>query len=489
MRTTVRFLLGDDLIEIENPDPTGTVLDWLRLRAGRPGTKEGCAEGDCGACTVVVARADGEGSGMGGLSYRAINACLQFLPTLDGAQLVTVEDLSAPGAPLHGVQQAMVDHHGSQCGFCTPGMVMSLFAALKGKARSRDDLKRALAGNLCRCTGYGPILAAGEAVLAARGSDGFDAGAGAVAARLSELEDGEILVLEADGKRYFAPATLADLDALLTAEPGAHIVAGLTDVGLWVTKQGRRLQTLISLCRVAELGHVAETGGVLEIAAGVTLNEAMPYLADFSPDLGELLRRFASAQIRNSGTVCGNIANGSPIGDLPPALIALDAELVLRCNGQRRIVALEDFFIGYGRQDRAPGELVEAVRVPRPGPDWHFRCAKISKRFEQDISAVMAAFALRVEGDAVAEARLAFGGMAAIPKRARAAEAALVGKPFTEAGMRAAMAALARDFTPLDDMRASADYRLAVARNLLLKFFHQIETPGTKISVEGAAHG
>ncbi|VAW11338.1 Xanthine dehydrogenase iron-sulfur subunit / Xanthine dehydrogenase, FAD binding subunit [hydrothermal vent metagenome] len=489
MRHTVRFLLGDDLIEIENPDPTETVLNWLRLRAGRPGTKEGCAEGDCGACTVVVARPDRQGGGRGGLSYRAINPCIQFLPTLDGGQLLTVEDLSAPDAPLHGVQQAMVDHHGSQCGFCTPGVVMSLFAATKNKAQSRDDLKRALAGNLCRCTGYGPILTAGEAILTAPANDDFDTGAGEVSARLLALDDGETVALKAGAKRYFSPVSLAELDALLAREPHAHIIAGLTDVGLWVTKQGRRLETLIFLGRVAELAHVAETDGVLDIAAGVTLNEATPYLADFSPGLGELLRRFASNQIRNCATVCGNIANGSPIGDLPPALIALKAELVLRRNGKRRTVALEDFFIDYGRQDRAPGELVETVRIPRPGPEWKFRCYKISKRFEQDISAVMAAFAVRVTDGGVAQVRLAYGGMAGVPKRAAEAEAALTGKPFTEANIQLAMAALALDFAPLDDMRASAAYRLAVARNLLLKFFHEVETPGLTISVEAMAHG
>jgi len=484
MRSTVRFLLGDDLIEIKNANPTETVLDWLRLTAGRPGTKEGCAEGDCGACTVVVAREDGNG----GLNYRAINSCIQFLPTLDGAQLLTVEDLSAPGAPLHDVQKSMVDHHGSQCGFCTPGIVMSLFAATKGEVNSREDLKQALAGNLCRCTGYGPILSAGEAMLAARVRGKFDAGASEIARRLSALDDGETVAFENDGRRYFAPGSMVDLDALLTEHPDARIIAGLTDVGLWVTKQGRRLETLIYIGKVAELQRIEETDGFLVIGAGVTLNQAARYLAGISPDLGELMRRFASEQIRNSGTVCGNIANGSPIGDLPPALIALDAELVLRLKGRQRTIRLEDFFIAYGQQDRAEGELVEAVRVPRLGADWHFHCYKISKRFEQDISAVMAAFAVRLTDGLVAEVRLAFGGMAAIPKRAGGAEAALTGRPFSEDNVRAAMAALAIDFSPLDDMRASAAYRLKVSQNLLLKFFHQVETPEVPISVE-AAHG
>jgi xanthine dehydrogenase small subunit len=470
MRDRVRFLLGHRLVELDRVDPTMTVLDWLRTVEGRTGTKEGCNEGDCGACTVVVAKPEA-----GRLAYRAVNACIQFVATLDGCQLLTVEDLKRADGSLHPVQQAMVEAHGSQCGFCTPGFVMSMFAMTRdaGTAPGEAAIDDALAGNLCRCTGYAPIVRAAQRMFELEPRrDEIEAFAGETLARLEALRDEETLVVGDGKRRFIAPATLDALAEVLLAEPEATILAGSTDVGLWVTKQMRRLDPVVYLGRVAALQQIQETADGIELGAMVSHQDAMQVLARHYPDMGELWRRFASVQIRNAGTVGGNIANGSPIGDGSPALIAAGATLHLRRGDERRSLPLEDFFIAYGKQDRRPGEFVERIAVPKPAAGARFRAYKISKRYDQDISAVLGAFLIRQdEGGRIAEARLAYGGMAATPKRAANAEAALLGRSWTEATVEAAMQALARDFQPITDMRASAEYRLKVARNLLTRLF------------------
>ena len=461
----IRFLLGNEERSLDGVSPTLTVLEYLRRHERRTGTKEGCAEGDCGACTVVLSEPGGEG----GLKHRAVNSCIQFVSVLHGRQLTTVEDLAAPDGTLHPIQQALVEKHGSQCGFCTPGFVMQLYAGwLEGELTDRQHVKDWLAGNLCRCTGYGPIVDAGvEAGKLPRPK--WDAESEA-ARRLFRLDDRQMLHLQHGDQQVFVPRMSDELAEVYAKYPDATLVAGATDVGLWVTKQHRHLRTLIDISRVADLARVTESEGGLTIGATVSHRDATVALDQMHPDLGELLRRFASIQIRNAGTVGGNIANGSPIGDLPPALIALDARLTLRRGNERREIPLEDFFVAYGKQDRAPGEFVEWVFVPRLPAGAHFACYKLSKRFDQDISAVMGAFLVRIERGKVAEARLAFGGMAATPKRAAAAEAALLGKPFDTAAVEAAATALADDFSPLSDMRASAAYRLKAAQNLLRRF-------------------
>jgi xanthine dehydrogenase small subunit len=409
-----------------------------------------------------------------------VNACLLFLPALDGRALFTVESLRGEDGALHPVQEAMVECHASQCGFCTPGFVMSLFALYESEGRpDRVRLDDVLAGNLCRCTGYRPIV---EAAQRAYDLGGRPAGAAArerLAGQLRALQREGTLALEHGGRRFFAPRTLDALADLLLAEPGAHLLAGGTDVGLWVTKAHRTLQTVISVADVEELRRLAAGPDRIEIGAAVTYADAHAALSALHPDLGELVRRIGSTQIRNLGTLGGNVANASPIGDTPPALLALDARLVLRRGAGRRELPLSAFFLGYRKTALQPGELVERIVVPRPAPSRLFRTYKVSKRFDQDISAVCGAFSLELEDGRVRAPRLAYGGMAAIPRRASACEAALSGRPWTEATVQAALPALDADLTPISDLRASAAYRRLVARNLLVKF--QLETAGPRV--------
>jgi xanthine dehydrogenase small subunit len=466
MSRGIRFLLDGQVREIHDVDPTTTVLDWLRGGEGRCGSKEGCREGDCGACTVILVELRD-----GALRYREVNACILFLPAIDGKALLTVESLSAPGEPLHPVQESMVACHASQCGFCTPGFVMSLVALYETEpAPSRARLEEVLAGNLCRCTGYRPIVeAAGHAYANGGGPRLADAET-ALAERLHAIARTDTLEVERDGRRLLAPRTADELAALLAANPGAHVLAGGTDVGLWVTKQHRDLQTLVYLGAVEELAFATRTATHVEIGAAATYTDALAVLSGPFPSLAALVRRIGSQQVRNLGTLVGNVANASPIGDTPPALLALGASAVLRRGDARREVPLDAFFLGYRKTALQPGELIERIRVPLPGPDVRFATYKVSKRFDQDISAVCGAFAVTVRDGTVREARIAYGGMAAVPKRATACEAALVGKPWSEDAVAAALPALDAELAPITDMRASARYRSLVARNLLRKF-------------------
>jgi xanthine dehydrogenase small subunit len=468
MRNRLRFLHAGKIHELRDVDPTLTVLRYLREQLGLCGTKEGCAEGDCGACTVVIGELDGDQ-----ISYRATNACIQMLATLDGKQLITVEELRASDGSLHPVQQAMVDCHGSQCGFCTPGFVMTLFTLYhRPAATDRLGIQDALAGNLCRCTGYGPIVTAAESACNVPAADDFAANQASCAEQLRSIAVTDSLSLESQQGRFLAPIDAAQAVSWLDEFPDACLLAGGTDVGLWVTKQHRRLDPLIYLGQVRELQGISCEHEMLRIGAGVTVTQALPEIARHFPDFGEMLRRYGAEQVRNVATLGGNIANGSPIGDSPPPLIALGATLVLHGpNGQRRM-PLEEFFLDYGRQDRQHNELVEAIEIPLLDSEDRLGCYKISKRFDQDISAVCAAFFLRLDSQGrVAGFRSGFGGMAAIPKRARCLEKAVLGQPWVQSSIDRAVTELAADFTPIDDLRASANYRLVVAGNLLRKFY------------------
>ena len=458
--TEVAFLLNGTPVRVTGESPTRTLLDWLRETRGLSGTKEGCNEGDCGACTVMVTDEGGT---------KALNACILFLPQLDGKAVRTIEGISGPDGAMHPVQEAMVAHHGSQCGFCTPGFVVSMAVAHLNGATDHDDQ---LAGNLCRCTGYAPIVRAAKVAEGAPVPDWMTADA----LSLSQLSPG---VRGQAGPGAFSPRDSDELADWYLANPDATLIAGATDVGLWVTKQLRDLAPIAFLNGVEDLKGIEVQGGQLHVGACVTIAALRTAVADRLPSFAELLRRYASEQVRNAATIGGNIANGSPIGDGPPALIALGATLHLRRGDEMRSLPLEDFFLDYRKQDRKPGEFVAGISFPETAPA--LRCYKISKRFDQDISAVCGCFNVTVEGGRVASARIAFGGMAGVPKRAAKAEAALVGKDWTEAAVNAAAEAMALDFTPLSDMRASSAYRMQVAQNLLRRYFHDLQ--GTAVSV------
>jgi xanthine dehydrogenase small subunit len=515
----IRFFHRGQIVEVDDAAPTRTVLEWLREDARCTGTKEGCNEGDCGACTVVLGElaAANDAGAVGGLALRTVNACIQFLPTLDGKALFTVEDLKRIGAEsaaghdaggrraaghpivaghasshpaaslahgepaaagataaesLHPVQQAMVECHGSQCGFCTPGFVMSLWSTYeahraRGSVPTRQQLADDLSGNLCRCTGYRPILDAGQRMfeLPAAPLD-----AQPVVAALETLRGDPALVYETRGGRLEAPRTLDELAAARLARPQATLLAGSTDIGLWVTKMFRELPDLIHVGAVAELKRVERRNGLLRIGAGASLEEAFRALVAAWPALEDVWLRFASVPIRNAGTMGGNVANGSPIGDSAPVLMALDAALELRRGERVREMPLAEFYVDYMKNRLEPGEFVQALRVPLDA-GTQVRAYKISKRFDCDISAVCAGLAIRLDGETATAARFAFGGMAATVRRAAGAEAAVVGQPWTEATLAAAQRALADDYRPLTDLRASAAYRTQVAQNLLRRFW------------------
>ena len=470
-----QFLLNGEPVDLDRVPPQTTLLAWLREVRGLTGTKEGCAEGDCGACTVVLAERDGER-----LAWKPVNACLQLMPMLAGKAVYTVESLAAVGGALHPVQQAIVDTHGSQCGFCTPGFVMSLFGLYKNAHRpDRDAIDDALSGNLCRCTGYRPIVAAAARMadlpspagwrgrgVAADGSRIVSAEEARIARSLGAIEPPDTLDASPDGQRFVVPH---DEDALASAyadAPDARLVAGATDVGLWITKQHRELGTLIFTGGAADMKRIARDADAIRIGAAASLADAFEALDDDYPELREAWIRFSSVPIRNGGTLGGNVANGSPIGDSMPVLIALRASVLLRQRDARRELPIEDFYLGYQKNALRRGEFVSAIRVPRRDEPLLLRAWKVSKRFDQDISAVFACFALCVANGTIAAARIGCGGVAPVPARARRTEQALVGRPWTQATMEAAARSLAAEFAPIDDMRASAAYRRSVLGNL-----------------------
>ncbi len=466
-RRDIRFWFRNRVVSVTGPSPQTTVLRWLREHRGDTGTKEGCAEGDCGACTVAVASWDGK------LTIRAMNSCLLFLPALDGKALFTVEDL-ADGAELHPVQRTLVDAHASQCGFCTPGFAMSLWAdyQTRDKAPTREEAEAVLAGNLCRCTGYRPIL---EAAAAAWELPSRRVDSDALVKTLKEFAALEPLTYEGEGQTWLAPRSADGLADAVAAQPDARIVAGATDVGLWVTKGMRHLGPIISVAAVGELKTVHEDEDSLVLGAGLPLTDAFAAMSERWPEIAELATRFASPPVRNAGTLGGNVANGSPIGDSMPLLLALGSSVILRKASRTRELPLEEFYLAYQKTAREPGEVVVALRIPLRRPDEIVRTWKVSKRRDQDISAVCGAFSLVVENGRVSRARLAYGGVAATPKRASNAEKVIIGKVFDESALASARGALKADFTPLTDGRATAAYRALVAANLLTRLQAEVE--------------
>ncbi len=468
----ITFLLNGELVSVPGVSPHVTLLDWLREERRLTGTKEGCNEGDCGACTVMVTDGAKDGA-KDGDGAKALNACILLLPQLHGKAVRTVEGISGPDGELHPVQQAMVEHHGSQCGFCTPGFVVSMAAAhLNGVT----DFDTALAGNLCRCTGYAPIIRAAEAAAGLPVPEWMKEDATVLETALETVREP---ASETQNHAPYSPESSDALAAIYAANPEATLVAGATDVGLWVTKALRTPEPMIFLNRCADLKRVEISDKQARFGAMVDMNALGAAMADLHPSYAEMIRRYASTQVRGAATVGGNIANGSPIGDNPPALIALGATLHLRKGDVRRELLLEDFFVEYGQQDREPGEFVEAVSFARQ--EDRLKCYKLTKRFDQDISAVCGCFYVDVADDIVRSARIAFGGMAGTPKRAGAVEAALIGRIWNGETIDAALPAFDADFTPMSDMRASARYRQETARAMLVRYF--AEDQGEVVSV------
>ncbi len=470
----LRFVRRGEIVTLPAVEPSRTLLDVLREDIHSCGTKEGCGEGDCGACTVVVAEADASGDGKG-LKYSAINSCIRLAHSIDGMALWTIEDLAPADGGLHPTQQAMVDCHGSQCGFCTPGFVMSLFGqyqskTCKGQTITRADAQTALSGNLCRCTGYRPILDAAEAMQALPLQRVNESEVLSNIERISEKTRG----LEADFS-YMTPQNLPQLLADRARHPDAQLVAGCTDVGLWVTKMHMQFAKVLDVTQVAELRRVEHYPHHIAIGAAVSLADAFAALVADRPQLAEFAHRFAGLPVRNSGTLGGNVANGSPIGDSMPLLIALGAHVVLmRQSGKKqahRSLPLENLYTGYRKNVMAEDEVLAWIAVPKATPGEFSRVYKISKRFEDDISAVCLGLNLHIVDGQVHSASLGAGGVAATPVRARKTEAALVGQPWTQATIQQAIQTLRDEFTPISDMRATADYRSTVLGNLLQRFW------------------
>jgi len=494
IENTIRFILDGETITLKEVDPTRSILQYLREDQYRTGTKEGCAEGDCGACTVVLGELK-----EGRLQLKAVNACILFLPTLDGKILFTIESLKHYcDTHPHPAQQSMVECHGSQCGFCTPGFVMSMLALYKRLTKpTQTEIADSLSGNLCRCTGYKPIIDATNKMYDHPTQDGDssvlhkvagtapDPAEQALIEQLHGIQRQKMMVLESSDRTYAAPVNLQQFAQRYEQNPEALILAGGTDIGLWVTKQQRQLNEIIYLGGIDELKQIEPSDSHIQIGAAVTLTDAFDTLQKEHPELTELFRRFASMPIRNSGTLGGNIANGSPIGDSMPVLIVLDTVLVLRRGEEQRELPLEDLYIDYQKTALQSGEFVESIRVPKKQGSVQVRTYKIAKRYDQDISAVCAAFSITHINGKIEGIRVAFGGMAATPKRAVQTEKALLGKTWDESTVQTAMTALEKDYRPLSDMRASAAYRMKVAQNSLYRFFLETrpETPLTTSQV------
>jgi xanthine dehydrogenase small subunit len=454
----LQFTLNGELRKVEAVSPTTTVLDYLRENAGLTGTKEGCAEGDCGACTIVLAETVDDKT-----SHKAVNSCLLMVPQLAGKHVITVEGLGGDDEQLDPVQEAMVKTDGTQCGFCTPGIIMSLYALRQSDKPATDGMIHDhLAGNLCRCTGYRPIVeAAREACAASPHATAFD-----TLSTLSEFTH--------NGQSFYAPNTISELADVLASNPAANLLGGGTDLGILVSKEREALKAVIHTSHVAELLEIEETETEINFGAAVTYSEALPFIERLFPSFARLITRIGSVQIRNVGTIGGNIANASPIGDTLPCLIALDAALVLYSNAGERELPIEDFFLGYRKTDLKAGEFIKAVRIPKLERDQEFRTYKISKRYDQDISAVIGAYRIELAGEMLSNARVAYGGMAAVPKRGAACEAALSGKTWNIETALSASSVIGKDYQPISDHRASKDYRLQVAGNLFQRLYQDL---------------
>lgn len=465
----IRFLLNNNEITLEEINPNISLLEYLREELYLTGTKEGCASGDCGACTVVTSKL---GVNKSSLQYEAVNACIVPLGSLHGRQIITVEHLQR-GESLHNCQQAMVDNHGSQCGFCTPGFVMSLFSYLKNNEKpEREKILEALSGNLCRCTGYKSIINAAFSMYQDYISDQFDASRSATIKKLERIKNEDTpSFLSAKNQQYLMPRDIRELCKLLHEHPEARLVAGGTDLSLEITQGLKKFETLIDILNVPQMNSVYENNGHIIIGAAVNFTDAKATLVNLQPNLTELIERFGSLQIRNRGTLGGNIANASPVADMPPVLIALNANITLMKMDSERTIPLEEFYTGYKKTQLMPQEFIKDIQIPMSTRHLSLRAYKVSKRIDDDISSLCAAISIVREDGLIKEARIAYGGMAEVPKRAEICEKSMLGKTWSEVTIEDAMTRIPQDFSPISDFRATAGYRLSVARNLLKRYF------------------
>jgi xanthine dehydrogenase small subunit len=478
---TVNFLFKNNVVTIENIDPNLTVLQYLREIQFQPGTKEGCASGDCGACTVVLVEIDKE---TGQLNYNSINSCITFVGNLHGKQLITVEDLKDKNK-LHHAQQTLVDNHGSQCGFCTPGFVMSSFALHKhNKTPTRAQVLEALAGNLCRCTGYRSIIEAAITSSIGFDEDSFAKNYQETISTLNELQKLPAPRLLGNGHSFIAPKNIDELAHELAHEPTSMLVAGGTDLALSVTQNLATIDKLVYIGNVEELTTIKETDTEIIIGSALPYSKFIDTLHHYYPDLGDMIERIGSKQVRNNGTLGGNIGNASPIGDMPPTLIALSATMTLHVDGTERTILVEDYFVDYKKTVLKPSEFIKSVQIPKPTTGQNLKIYKISKRIDDDISAVLAAFFIEIKENKIINVRFAFGGMAAIPKRAPTTEAALLGDSLTKESVERAKTALTDDFQPMSDVRASDKYRMKVAQNLIEKCYLELKNTNKRHAIE-----
>ena len=469
---TIQFLFRNKIFRIKNPDPNKTILNYIRNDLKLTGTKEGCAEGGCGACTIVLGQLN-----KNKIIYKSINACISFLPILNGKQLILIEDLAYKNKP-HMVQEAMVKFHGSQCGFCTPGFTMSLFSMQKNyKLINNKIIEEALSGNLCRCTGYRPIIDAAKSLNNKKDKDHFKKNQNKTIQLLKKIKDIHIEI-NYEGRKFFAPKTIPNLKRILKKYPNAKILSGGTDLSLEVTKFRKDIETIISLNSINKLNFVKKNKNLIEIGATVSLFEFQNLIKKYFIDFYEILKRYGSLQIRNVGTIAGNIATASPIGDALPLLLSLDARIVIQGINKKKVYSLDQFFISYRKTKLKKGEFIYSIKIPII-KDSIFKAYKISKRFDDDISSVCGSFIFSIQNNKIKKAVIAYGGMSEIPKRASAIENRLLNSEFSENTFEKAVNLINKDFSPLDDMRASKNYRIAVAKNLLLKAFHEIKSKKT----------
>ena len=466
---TIKFIYKNEIVKIYNPDPNETILNYIRIKLKKTGTKEGCAEGGCGTCTIVLGELK-----KGNIIYKAINACIAFVPTLAGKQLVLVEDLVSEDGSLHPVQKAMVNHHGSQCGFCTPGFVMSLFAMYKNHSFYEDDvIKDSIAGNLCRCTGYRPIIDAAKSLNKISKFDFFKKNHQLFISLLKKIKH-ENIVISNKNKKYFAPRNVNELKKILKQYPNSKLLSGGTDVSLVVTKERKDLDSLIYMNSIDELNYIKKNNNYIEVGATTPLIDFELFIKKYFPDFVQILKRFGSIQIRNVCTIAGNIATASPIGDTLPLLLSLDSQIIIKDKDKTRILPLNGFFISYRKTKLKKGQFIHSIRIPLLGKNI-FKAYKISKRIDDDISSVCASFNVELENNKIKKIKVAYGGMANIPKRAVNCEKILLNSPLSDNTINKAKKSLEKDFKPITDVRASQKYRMEIAKNLLEKCFQEIK--------------